>query len=514
MAQTLNPIRFGNTYQAYYFWLSACRLFADSGAVERVGFEIPDVKSLDDFSVHYARPIYDERGDPIDADFFQVKFNVDHTTVITWEALMDPKFIGATSVSFLQRVRDACLKLKTEGRRCRFYLVTPRSIDAKDELARIIGRHGGEVRIDVLFDGTGTRGKMGKVRSAWRKHLALGSDEELKEVLRAVRIQCESPTLESVRLNLNNALSGAGLKPVPDEYTHHPYDDLIYKVRQTGKHTFSRAELQAICERDNLWVGKAVSKPKATYIGIKSFVRWADFLEDKTEMLLSLVPHFDGRTLRGDSTWNESVHSRLTTFLGETVRQDRPYHLHLETHSSIAFAAGYCLDPKSGTTVYPVQKTPKGFAIWEPSDSTAKGAEPLWQYEEILIGTGGNDVALAVSLSQSIRSDVEGYVTTHLSSVGRIMLYSVMPAPGAAAVRDGTHAMWLAQELSLALKEKRTPRERECVLHIFASAPNGFMFFLGRHARGFGKGQLYEYAFESNEHGAYLPSITISQVAS
>ena len=41
------------------------------------------------------------------------------------------------------------------------------------------------------------------------------------------------------------------------------------------------------------------------------------------------------------------------------------------------------------------------------------------------------------------------------------------------------------------------------------AAPNGFMFFLGQLARGFGKTSLYEYDFELNAPGAYTPALTL-----
>ena len=45
--------------------------------------------------------------------------------------------------------------------------------------------------------------------------------------------------------------------------------------------------------------------------------------------------------------------------------------------------------------------------------------------------------------------------------------------------------------------------------HVFALAPNGFMFFLGQLARGFGKTSLYEYDFVLNAPGAYTPALTL-----
>ena len=44
-------------------------------------------------------------------------------------------------------------------------------------------------------------------------------------------------------------------------------------------------------------------------------------------------------------------------------------------------------------------------------------------------------------------------------------------------------------------------------LHIFAAAPNAFMFHLGQVSRPFGKCILYEYDFEQRGNCSYIPSI-------
>ncbi len=45
-------------------------------------------------------------------------------------------------------------------------------------------------------------------------------------------------------------------------------------------------------------------------------------------------------------------------------------------------------------------------------------------------------------------------------------------------------------------------------MHLFAAAPNAFLFYLAQHARTFGKTVIYEYDFEGGELGAYSPSLT------
>lgn len=51
------------------------------------------------------------------------------------------------------------------------------------------------------------------------------------------------------------------------------------------------------------------------------------------------------------------------------------------------------------------------------------------------------------------------------------------------------------------------PEPTKGYLHIFAAAPNAFMFHLGQVSRPFGKCILYEYDFEQRGNCSYIPSI-------
>src|SRR5438270_685112 len=121
MANAVIPRKQGDDYQARFFWLHACRLFQPHAKVARVGFELDRVKAFDDVAVFYEPPITDEYGAPLAADYYQVKFHVDLAGAFTWRGLMDPGFINATSVSLLERVRDAVQALAPGGTGSRFH---------------------------------------------------------------------------------------------------------------------------------------------------------------------------------------------------------------------------------------------------------------------------------------------------------------------------------------------------------------------------------------------------------
>jgi len=507
MSNAVIPRMQGDDYQARFFWLQACRLFEEHSKVVRVGYELDTIKSFDDVVVFYAVPIPDERGDLIQTEYYQVKFHVSLAGAFTWEALMNPEFIGASSVSLLQRLHKAQQTVAPIGQTSRFHILAPWTVHPDDALASLVSNQGGEIRLRVLFDGTGPRSATGKIRSAWKTHLGLKSDTELEQLLRLLRIHANKWNLDSLRECLNDKLRLAGLSPVEAGCQVHPYDDLIRKVHATGRKEFTRDQIREICEREGLWRGILTREKQAVQVGVRSFMRWAEYMEDETDHMLCLVRHFDNRNIREPTLWQEAIFPELENFLSKTLRRQQSYHLHLDTHTSIAFAIGYCLDPKSGIEVSPVQRTQCGSSLWQPLPSARVQLPTIWSLEEIVCASGKSDVALAIGVSHDVLNDVQVYVSNSLPSVRRILSCKIQPCPSSTAVQDGTHALALAQELVSIIRQTRSAEERKGVLHIFAAAPNGVLFFLGQLAHSLGQSVIYEYQFESSIPGQYQPSL-------
>ena len=201
------------------------------------------------------------------------------------------------------------------------------------------------------------------------------------------------------------------------------------------------------------------------------------------------------------------IFPQVHDFLSKYARTAKPYHLLLDTHSSIAFAAGYCLEIKSGANVVPVQRVRNGREVWQPLSECVADSYPGWTQSDFSTASDEHNVAVAISIAHDVFGDVRDFVSKELAQVRRILHCRVEPQPGNSSVRDGTHAVQLAQALA-ALFKQRSRDERAGTLHIFAAAPNAFMFFLGQLARGFGACVLYEYDFESSTPGAYRASLS------
>jgi len=502
MARSVAALSFGNDYHYRFFWLQACRLFDERSKVTAVEIEAENIKSLDDVVVHYDG--MHEYGKPLSADYYQVKFHVTAAGAFTFEGMMDPAFIGASSVSPLKRIYNAQLTYAPNGEGCRFYLYSPWSPHPDDIISELVSKTDGRIRWEVLSEG-GDRSETGKVRTTWRDHLGLTSDEDLRKVLAPLRLQT-GKTLDELGDTLNDKLRLAGLQQVPLGSMIHPYEALAKGFIQGGSKRFTRDDIERVCKSEGLWVGKTPFEPNARRIGIRSFLRFAENLEDETDEMLCLLKHFEGRAIKSQKLWDENVVPEVINFLKNSVKPGEHHLLHLPAHTSIAFLAGWYVGTKSGADIGLLQSGISGREVWKPNLSG--NSEQDWQCRSIPINVGGNDVALAISVTHDVENDSVHFVKRNLPAVGRIISCR-LPVISNASIRDSKHATSLANGISRILKEERTDSDRSGGLHIFSAAPNAFSFFFGQLSGGFGPVTLYEYDFESNLVGAYSTSITL-----
>ena len=501
MARAVSARMQGDDYQARFFWLQVCRLFQPHTKVSSVGYEAEDARAFDDVVVTYNPPVNDDRGGMVTTDYFQVKFHVSQDGVIRFDSLMDPHFIGATKVSFLERLRDAHIKTKQRGG-CRFTLVTTWTIDPRDPLARLINNNAGQIHMNRLSE-PGPRSRIGELRRKAAVHLGVG-EGLLSEILASMRIQHSFGNLAVLNERLNENLVLAGMKPMENTGSYSPYDDLAKKLLQSGRQVFTADEIKEICEREGLWIGFRCQSDVGADLGIRSFIRRAEYMEDDTDVVLDLVPYFDGRRIREPSLWNADVAPQVVQFLETHTKLGKAYRLRVDAHTSVAVLSGYALDTKAGVNISLVQKTRRGVEIWD-TEQPASLPSREWEFGWIDGGNADGDLAVAVSVTHDVCGDVAAFLKDAGIAI-RGTLTATLPRAGNTVVRDGPHALALAQAL---IAELRGHRQSGQVVHLFMAAPNGFSFVLGQHLRPVGPSVVYEFDFESGVPGAYKAGVAL-----
>jgi hypothetical protein len=485
-------------YQARWFWIEGLRLFRSKPVLERVAIEASAPRGFDDIVSYPVQPRdRDVWGQLVAIDGFQAKFHTDQSKLIRAADLTGPEFIGAQT-SLLERLQAATAAATSDGRHGRFTLVTTWRVDRSDLLGRMLSP-AGELRLSVLFDGKGHRSDSGKLRTLWRERLGLGDDDALRDLLRHFRIL--ERDVEQTNRELERELQVAGLVPVEPGSVTHPYVDLIHGHVKLGELEFDEPALRRSLTAAGLWRIDARPPDLGRPLAIRSRRLGVFHLEDETNDLLDLVPLFHERELAHGVDWDGDVAVRVEAFLRNSVQPGERYRLYLDAHGAIAFAAGWLLHRAD---VIPMQSIDGRLSVW-PSTGPLPGG-PLWVIRQQTLASSGPDIALALSVSRDVETDVLSFVSRSLPQV-RVVLLLAVPSIGQTSVRDGAHANALAAG-AIATARNLLPRDgRPSRVHIFTAAPNGLVFQLGRNGRGLGPSTVYEFDFE-NPHRGYSPAIS------
>ncbi|MBU8900966.1 SAVED domain-containing protein [Corallococcus sp. M34] len=489
----------GDVFQGMVFWLNAAMLLRPSAKVTRVSIEHDQATGVDDVSVHYESPGINAGGRSCAADYFQVKYHVDRSSEYASESFCDPKFIGATR-SLLQRFHDARSRLGNADGWYRLNLVSNWQWASSDKLGPLL-RQSEEGALPDRFFSEGARSELGKIRKAWREHLEL-SEADFDDFARRLRLRVDYLSRPALKDLLNERLINVGMRAIPVDKAQNVYDSLTQQFIMSGTNSFDRQTFRAMCEREGLLVSQPPSGPPV--LGIRSFMRFAERMEDECTSFVCVASNFEGRHFRSIDSWQNVVLPNVASFLkGVSSLRTEEHRLLLECHSSLAFLAGYELDRKSGAQVFPVQKGVR-MSVWKPEGLTST-ANSTWATTTSPAGSG-HDVAIAVSVSRDALADVKAYANDS-SAIGSVVDARPASGIGQRAVANADHAVALADSLAEVMRAHR-PKEGGTI-HLFIAAPNALAFFLGQHRGALGKVQLYEFDFEGERGGSYSPSIRL-----
>ena len=259
-------------------------------------------------------------GEVPDAEYFQLKFHVDYNGAFTCSCLSDPRFINATEETILKRLHAAYID-SLGKERCLFNIISPWPIDPKDKLAKLVDTANNKIRLnEVLFNPRNRDSSIRKIKDEMMVHIGLSLDNTLYEILRSLRIVYWPQTLQDFQRHLNVYLRDAGLKPVDENEIINPYDDLIRKLHQAGRNTFNRDDIIEVIRLARLWLGRPETRKDTLCLGIRSFRKWAEYMEDDTSSLLLSSGIFDNRKLKKEYAWAKHIIPEVKSFLESSLK--------------------------------------------------------------------------------------------------------------------------------------------------------------------------------------------------
>jgi hypothetical protein len=489
----------GDVFQGLFFWREAARLLIPESPVIRVDLEHDAADGVDDVAVFYASPGVEAGGFHATADYYQLKYHVDQRDEYTADAIIDPQFIKATR-SFLQRFHGAYQKVRADHSALRLHLASNWRWGG-DPLGKHLREYDGALP-DEFFT-SGPRSQVGQIREAWRSHLALDRDE-FERFARCLRFQTDFFGRRMFRELVHDRLARAGLRPPPDDIASSRYESLTQRFLIDRHASFDRDTFRQLCETEQLFAEEKDERRSHT-IGVRSFMRFAENLDEEAAVVVSVVDQFSGRHPKTERSWNaasDTVRRALSEPLLHKELRSREHELLLECHESLALLSGYELSNNSGALVYPVQKP--GRVVWKPA-GTFTG--DLWVREDRALETSSADLIVTLSATRDVRRDVEAFVaSTSLPAARRLDLW---PATGISqsAINGADHAFALAAGFVEELQRARP--SRTSIVHLFAAAPNALLFFIGQQREALGRIQFYEFDYSLERDGSYAASIAI-----
>lgn len=430
-------------------------------------------RAFDDVVVRYDPPVARSGPDRIHADYHQVKYHVDRGGHFGYEDFTDPAFIGAKSVSLLERLRDAQASATAPSL---FTFLTTYRVSPTDPLAPLVSGNDRTLMLHKLFDGTTDRSKMGRIRKHWREHLGLGSDQDLRKALRGFRIVDGHRSLDELRSEINLKAKVVGMLTCSAAVSDFRYDELARQLKSRGLNAFTRKTLLALAQEEGLLAEKPLPVDPYVPIAIRSFMGPAsDLTGASPENTLMLIDDFCQRYLQDGLSWQANIRPKVETFLAASSSGARQLRLILDAHASIAFLAGTVLHVKSGVDVHLVQKGRVGARIWRADDGAtgSRFRETLTRLET------GRDLAVLISAAQDVEPQARSYMSKHHVDVGTMLSFGLDGGPGQSSITGGGHAAALAEQVANAIRRVKAD-DREAVVHVFASVPNSMLFYLGQ----------------------------------
>ncbi len=120
---------------------------------------------------------------------------------------------------------------------------------------------------------------------------------------------------------LNDKFQLTGFRPVEQSSNIHPYINLIHNLSKKGQTEFIKDDLLHWCQRENLWLGINNTPTSAIPIGIRSFFRRTENMEDETKNMRCLLKYFEGRFIKENRGWHD-IYLELDEFLSSTTNNN------------------------------------------------------------------------------------------------------------------------------------------------------------------------------------------------
>jgi SMODS-associated and fused to various effectors sensor domain len=470
----------GDDYQHLFAWYHALRALDPSSGVTGVEVEAVDAGNVDDLVVR--------RSNGAD-EFYQVKYSVDASSPINHDWFVTPTSKGGTSP--LTKFWKSWKTLSNHAHAPHLALFTNRALDLNDPLLKLRDGHLGRLMPRAGEANPGS--EAGKRRKAWADHLAV-SESDLLEMLSNFDILTDQGAHAMLVTSTADRMAAMQLR-YDDDGVAHGIEIARSWVTSGTRTVVDRTAIAAEIERRKLR-----GDIRRASLVVEGIDRWP-FAEAATASA-NWVDLFVGdeprvrRQLRDPTQWNGRIRDDLRRAESRVrgMGYDRVLvrgYMRLPSW----FAVGAHFADSRG---YRVATEQRG-QLWS-SDAESAECDVVTEHRNL---DGGDDLALALSVTNDLSVDVENHVRSAALPIGRFVHIAVSPRLGHEAITSAGHARaWALKVRELVREEvRKAPIPR---LHLFMSGPAGAALLLGHIWNRVPSTQLYE-----DLNPGYAPTILI-----
>ena len=249
MNKSIKARQDGDEYQQLYFWYYAMKMFDSNEGIEKIEFESDERKYFDDFVVFYKKESSPKNylNNSISKEFFQIKYHVRNTELLSIDNLINEKYIDAKT-SILERLKK--LNEKFNPYDIHYIFISTNDINPTDELYELISNEEGQISLETLFKGKTSKSKMGKVREKFKNHLNC-SDDELKEILIPFRF-IKGKSKKDLISRINDKLTLYGFEIIKPSSNINKYCQLISKWHSKNQTKITKDFIIKECKEEGL----------------------------------------------------------------------------------------------------------------------------------------------------------------------------------------------------------------------------------------------------------------------
>ena len=457
----------GDDFQHLYGWYQALRVLVPDGDVSRVEIESADAGNVDDVVIR--RTLAPD-------EYTQVKYSVDASTPITSEWFTTAATTKGKSP--LQRFCASWQQLKTEGRSPVLTLFTNKVLDPEDAILKLRGGLRATVGERLQAEPPGSKAR--KQLTKWARHAGV-DDGQLIELLLRLGIRTDQGSWTGLIEATRDRMGFLGLKTSDlDAETG------VATVRnwvKTGVRAISRDEILSEVDRRGL---RADRRYVTLLVEAIDHAPWPETAQAR----LNWVHLFAGdeprarRQLLDPSGWSAKLRPELVEAAralgapGGSRVVVRGY-----MRLPLWFLCGIELPDIRGHHVACIQR-----GQWWTSDATPVSFPLTEQATEL---GQGPDVAIGLSVTNSIAADVRAHCTRSALPVGKYIDLSPAAGIGPTAIADGVAGLsWAHSVRDAARGAVRNLGSRR--VHLFISGPAGGALLLGHVWNRVGPTIVYE----------------------